>query len=171
MPSDWVMEEFRPHEREIRGYLRARFPSIDTDDVVQESYLKLLKLRAAQRIKSARAYFFSVARNTALTVFRRERIYSDVPVAELPPALLTAEGTDAAENACSQQRLELVVAAIDCLPARCREVMQRCVLAGRSTAAIAQELGLAESTVRVQIVRGVQRCREFMDAHGEGSQR
>lgn len=169
VPRDWVVQNFRPHETEVRGYLQARFPSLDTDDVVQESYLKLLRLRAAERIESARAYFFSVARNTALSVFRRQKIYSDVPVSELPPALLAADGVDGSEAAHSQQRLELVVAALDDLPARCREVMQLCLLEGRSTAEIARELGMAESTVRVQIVRGVQRCRAFMDARGEGA--
>jgi RNA polymerase sigma-70 factor (ECF subfamily) len=161
------VENFQPHETEIRGYLRARFPSIDTDDIVQESYLKLLKLRAIEKIDSARSYFFSVARNTALTLFRRQKIYSDVPVSELSPGLLTAEGDDAAAVACSRQRLELVIAAIDRLPTRCREVMQRSALGGQSTAAIARELGLAESTVRVQIVRGVHHCREFMRECGE----
>ncbi len=162
-----MIENFGPHETEIRGYLQARFPAIDTDDVIQESYLKLLKLRAVEKIESARSYFFSVARNTAVSLFRRERIYSDVPVSELPPAQLTAEEGDAAERVYSRQRLELVITAIDGLPARCRDVMRLCVLEGHSTAVIARELGMAESTVRVQIVRGVHRCREFMSAAGE----
>src|SRR3954471_3496743 len=62
LPRNWVVDNFRPHETEVRGYLQARFPSIDTDDVVQESYLKLLRLRAVEKIESARGYFFSVAR-------------------------------------------------------------------------------------------------------------
>ena len=167
IPQNWVIDHFGPHETEIRGYLQARFPAIDTDDVIQESYLKLLKLRAAEKIESARSYFFSVARNTAFSLFRRQRIYSDVPVSELPPSLLATNDSDASEPIYSRQRLELVITAIDRLPARCRDVMRLCVLEGRPTATIARELGMAESTVRVQIVRGVQRCREFMDAAGE----
>jgi RNA polymerase sigma factor (sigma-70 family) len=167
MPRNWVVDNFRPHETEIRGYLQARFPSIDTDDVVQESYLKLLKLRAAERVESARAYFFSVARNTALSLFRRQKIYSDVPVSDLPSTLLAAEGCDASETTYTRQRLELVTSAIDQLPARCREVMLLSVLQGCSTAAIAQQLGMAESTVRVQLVRGVHRCGEYLRERGE----
>jgi RNA polymerase sigma-70 factor (ECF subfamily) len=167
MPRNWVVEEFRPHEPEIRGYLQARFPAVDADDIVQESYLKLLKLRAAEKIESARSYFFSVARNTAVSLFRRQKIYSDIPVADLPPELLAADADDASETAYTQQRLELVIRAIDRLPARCREVMRLSAIEGQSTAAIAQALGLAESTVRVQLVRGVHRCRQFMDECGE----
>lgn len=171
MPREWVEEHFQPHESDIRGYLEARFPSIDADDIVQESYLKLLRLRATERIESARAYFFSIARNTALTLFRRQRIYGDVPVADLPESILASEECGADEVACSRQRLELTVAAVDELPARCREVMRRCLFQGHSTATIAREMGIAESTVRVQIVRGVQRCRRFIDACGEGGGR
>lgn len=167
MSRNWIVENFTPHETEIRGYLQARFPAVDADDVVQESYLKLLRLRAVQRIESARSYFFSVACNTALSLFRRQKIYSDVPVSELPPALLAAEGCDGSEVACAHQRLELVTSAIDRLPARCRAVMVLSVLEGRSTAVIAQELGMAESTVRVQLVRGVHRCRDYMQERGE----
>ncbi len=39
----WLTEEVQPHERALRGYLHSQFPSLDADDVVQESYLKLLK--------------------------------------------------------------------------------------------------------------------------------
>lgn len=165
--AHWVVENIRPHESAVRGYLEAHFPSIDADDVVQESYLKLFRLRAVQKITSARSYFFSVARNTALTVFRRQQLYSDVPVAELPPAACLDDTCDAAQSTYSRQRLELVVAALDELPARCREVMQLSLLEGLSTAAIAGRLGLAESTVRVQLVRGTQRCAEYIRQRGE----
>jgi RNA polymerase sigma factor (sigma-70 family) len=158
----WFAEEVRPHEAAVRGYLRNRFPSLDTDDVVQESYLKLLKLHAAQKVASAKAYFYAIARNTALTIFRRSRIYSDIPLSELPDSLCLDEDFDAAESTDTRERLEMVVAAIDSLPARCREVTQLSVLEGLPSAQIAVRLGIAESTVRVQIVRGVQRCAEFL---------
>lgn len=158
----WFAEEVRPHEPAIRGYLRNRFPSLDADDIVQESYLKLLKLHAADRIASSKAYFYAIARNTALTLFRRNRIYADTPVSELPDCLVLDEGSDAAESTYCRERLEIIIAAIDRLPGRCREVTQLSVLDGLSSAQIAVRLKIAESTVRVQIVRGVQRCAEFL---------
>jgi DNA-directed RNA polymerase specialized sigma24 family protein len=69
----WFTEEVNPHEAALRGYLHSAFPSLDVDDVVQESYLKLLRARAAGRIASTKSYLFSIARNTALTVFQRRR--------------------------------------------------------------------------------------------------
>jgi RNA polymerase sigma-70 factor (ECF subfamily) len=163
----WFAEEVRPHEAAVRGYLRNRFPSLDADDIVQESYLKLLKLHAADRIASAKAYFYAIARNTALTIFRRSRIYADTPVSELPDSLVLDEGCNAAEPSYAHERLELIVTAIDRLPARCREVTQLSVLDGLTSAQIAVRLKIAESTVRVQIVRGVQRCSAFLRERSE----
>lgn len=54
----WLTEKVRPHESALRGYLRRQFPSIETDDVVQESYLKLLKAKASGQVSSIKAYFF-----------------------------------------------------------------------------------------------------------------
>ena len=33
----WFAEEVQPHESELRGYLRRQFPSVEVDDVVQET--------------------------------------------------------------------------------------------------------------------------------------
>lgn len=162
----WFSEELQPHEGALRNYLRHRFPSVDTDEVVQESYLKLLRAKPG-RIDSAKAYFFAIARNTALRIFRRRRqLYSDVPVNELPDWRVLDGGSDAAEATNRSQRLELVVQAIDRLPARCREVIRLAVVHGLSNAEIARQLSLSQATVRVQMARGIRKCAGFLQQHG-----
>lgn len=157
--AQWLADEVQPHERALRGYLRHQFPSVDADEVVQESYLKLLKVQTAGRIESARAYFFSIARNTALKVLRRrQKLFSPISVNALPEWRVMEGGPDAAAVANAAQRLELVAAAIDRLPPRCREVLRLAVVRGLSTTEIAQELGVARATVRVQMARGIARC-------------
>ncbi|MFM9956267.1 MAG: RNA polymerase sigma factor [Opitutaceae bacterium] len=59
-----------------------------------------------------------------------------------------------------------VSAAIDSLPARCREILILRKLRGVPQKAIAAQLGLSEQTVQVQVSRGVRRCEEFLRAHG-----
>ena len=58
----WFADQVRPHEAALRCYVRSAFPSLDVDDIVQESYLKLLRVRAAGRIISTKAYLFAIAR-------------------------------------------------------------------------------------------------------------
>jgi len=160
--SRWLTEEILPHEAEVRGYLQNHFPNLEADDVVQESYLKLLRMRATHRIASTRAYFFSVARNTALTMLRRRKIYSSVPVNELTGSLVIDGGRDAAEIVNSEQQLALVVGAIEQLPGRCREIVSLLALDGLSYAEIAARLRLSESTVRVQTARGIRKITAYL---------
>jgi RNA polymerase sigma factor (sigma-70 family) len=166
--SGWLAAEVQPHEPAVRGYLRSQYPSIDADDVVQESYLKLLQARATGRVASAKAYFFTVARNTAVSIFRRRKIYADTPVNELPDWRVLDGGPDAAELANTRLQLDLVVEAIGGLPARCREIVTLAAVDGLTYAEIAARLGLSEATVRVQIARGVHKIAEFRRARGEG---
>jgi RNA polymerase sigma factor (sigma-70 family) len=163
--SKWFDEEVMPHEPALRGYLRRQFPSVEADDVVQESYLKLW--RAGAKVASAKAYFFAIARNTALSVFRRRKIFADTPVAELPEARVAAAGLDAAGEADLRQRMELAVAALDRLPARCREICVLATIDQLTPAEIAARLGITESTVYVQLARGVKRCAEYLRERGE----
>jgi RNA polymerase sigma factor (sigma-70 family) len=161
-PSEWFAEKLRPHEPALRGYLRSRFPSLDADDVLQESYLKLLRAGARTPIACTRAYLFAIARNTALTLFRRGRIFSDTPINELPDSLVLDPAADAAAITQRHQQLDLVAAAIAGLPGRCREIVTLALVEGLAHGEIARRLGLAPATVRVQVARGVQRIAEHL---------
>ena len=166
--AKWFAEQVHPHEARLRGYLRHQFPSVDTDDVVQESYLKLLRTHGASRITSAKTYLFSIARNTALTLFRRRRqLYSEVPVNELPDWRVLDGGPDAAEAANCRLRLALVADAVDALPPRCREIMVLALVEGLGAIAIAEKLALSENTVRVQLARGIRKCGDYLREKGE----
>lgn len=166
-PGRWFAEEVQPHEAMVRGYLRKHFPTLDEDDVVQESYLKLLKAKASGKIASTRAYLFAIVRNTAFTIGRRKQIYSNTPLNELPGLRVLHEGPDAAESANAFLRMELMREAIKQLPPRCRRVLMLAVLRGQSNAEIAMELGLAEQTVRVHLSLGMQKCADYLRGLGE----
>jgi RNA polymerase sigma-70 factor (ECF subfamily) len=142
----WLVEEIQPHEVALRGYLRSKFPSIETDDVVQESYLKILKSHTSGRVASARAFLFTVARNTAINIFRRRQFYSETTVNELPAWRVLDGGSDAAETAHDQFQLELAIEAIATLPNRRREVVTLIVIDRLGYAEIASRLGLSEAT-------------------------
>ena len=60
----WFSEEVQPHESSLRSYLRNVFPSLtDIDDLVQESYARLIRAKDAGRISYAKAFLFATARN------------------------------------------------------------------------------------------------------------
>ena len=163
----WFSENVQPHEPALRGYLRSRFPSVDVDDVIQESYLKIFRAGSAATVVSAKAYFFSIARNTALSIFRRRRLFSDTPVSELPEWHVLDAGVNGADTTSARLRLELAIEAIDRLPGRCREIFKLAALERLPAPEIARRLGITESTVYVQLARGVKKCSEYLRTRGE----
>lgn len=159
----WFENEVHAHDSMLKAYLHRSFPSIrDVEDVVQESYLRVWKTHATQPIRSAKAFLFMVARRVALDLVRRDRRSPFVSVKNLEHLFILDKTSQAREAADSRQEIELVVTAIDSLPARCREIFVLCQVEGFSQKEVAARLGLSENTVAVQSARGLQRCEEFV---------
>jgi RNA polymerase sigma factor (sigma-70 family) len=163
----WFFEEVQPHEPALRAYLQRRFPrGVEVDDLVQESYLRLLQARQTTRIDSAKAYLFTTARNLALAIFRRPKIFAPIELTESLASRIVEEGPDVVEQVSTQQETALLLDAIDALPGRCREVFILRKLRGLPQKAIAARLGLSEQTVQVHIGRGTRKCAEFLRRRG-----
>lgn len=163
----WFSAEVQPHEAALRGYLRGSFPAVrDVDDVVQESFLRVWRARAAQPITSAKAFLFQVARRIAVDAVRRERHDFVADVRDFPSSAVSLAEPGAAAAAIAQERAKLLADAIETLPARCREVFTMRKLQDLSQRETAARLGLSERTVEVQVARGMQRCAEYLRARG-----
>lgn len=163
----WFAEEIQPHEPALRAYLASRFPDVhDVDDLVQESYIRVLQVPETTRIQCAKAYLFATARNVALSILRRPKIFSSQPVTEFPALGVVEEGINVAETVSTHQEISVLLNAVDALPARCREIFVLRKLQGVSQKEIARRLELSEQTVQVQIARGAKKCAEYLRKHG-----
>ena len=162
-----LVQALHPHERDLRTYLRARFPSLsDVDDLIQETYARLLRARNCGQATLTRAYLFVVARNVGIDLIRRNRI---VPIERIdsPQCLSVVDDKpDAAETVSHDQELALLADAMQSLPKRCREILLLRRIEGLSHRAIAERLGIAEGTVNAQLAIGIVRCRQYLCAHG-----
>ena len=67
-----VPEHVHPHEPALRAYLSKRFPALpDHDDLVQETYARILRVDDPGRLTHPKAFLFTTARNVAIDLFRR----------------------------------------------------------------------------------------------------
>lgn len=77
----WFSEEVHLHEQDLRAYLRGKFPSLDdVDDLIQETYARILRARREGGVASPRPYLFATARHAALDILRRRTIVPFEPL-------------------------------------------------------------------------------------------
>jgi len=172
-PSDgtrWFSTEVQPHDAALRAWLRTRFPALgDFDDVVQETYLRVLQIRARDplRAHAVKPLLFTTARNLALDDLRRRQI---VPMYALPDDADAAACADDApgigEAVSRRQELSLLAEAIQALPERCRQILTLRKIYGLPQKEIARQLGISEHTVEAQVGIGMHRCADYLSRLG-----
>ena len=164
--SRWFADEVLPHEEPLRHWLGARFPSLgDRDDLVQESFLRVLRARAVGPIVNARAFLFTTARNIALNHLRHRRHERPEALGEIDPLGVVDEGASPAESAARRQEIDLLHVALQSLPIRCREVFTLRRIQGVSQQEIAARLGITEKTVENHCLFALRRCAVFFREH------
>ena len=158
----WFLETVHPHERSLRSYLRGSFPAVrDVDDVVQESYLRVLRSRLSQPVSHAKAFLFTVARHLAIDQARRDRA-SPVDVRQdLAEMAVIDERPGVAEVLSVQEKIQLLGEAIAALPTRCRTIVILRKLREMPQREVAAQLGISEKAVEAQVSRGIERCARY----------
>ena len=163
----WLAKEILVHERALRGYLSRFFKNgADIDDVVQETYARLLGLSepASHAVRNWHAFLFTSARNVALDRIRKSRVVSLDAMVEMESLDTLDQQPSADEALNARQELSLLADAIAGLPDRCREVLTLRKLYGLPQRVIAQRLGISESTVEKHVAYGVRLCADRMFA-------
>lgn len=163
----WFANEVQPHESRLRSWLRARFPTLtDADDVVQESYIRLIRARGSRSIRDPKSYLFATAFNVALDLFRRKQPVSIGDAGDLERLSVEEDRPGASAAASLAEELQLLREAIEALPARCRRVFTLRKLYGLTHREIAAQLNISEKTVEEQVSRATRRCAVFLRRRG-----
>jgi RNA polymerase sigma factor (sigma-70 family) len=175
VPERWFEEELRPHEPALKSWLRARFPTlVDVDDIVQEATVRVWRRQAHPRavpLRSVKAALFVVARNAVIDLLRRKAVAKTYSVAEIGELSVLDESADVVRTVVARQELELLTDAVRTLPDRCRQVITLTKVYGLSEREVAERLRISENTVRTQVVRGMERCAEYLRRRGVTRQR
>jgi len=166
-PSDspsaqWFAEHVHPHEPLLRSWLASRFSTrVAIDDIVQESYVRVLRARANGELHAPKAYLFATARNLALDYLRRHHVTRTDSLNEKDVSNVLDEH-DVPETVARNQELALLTEAIQTLPDRCRQIFTLRAVYGMTQRAIGEKLGISDRTVATQLAIGVSKCTEYM---------
>jgi len=144
----------RVHETRImRTGLRILGNRADAEDVAQETFLRLHRRGTQFETEAAlAAWLYRVAVNLCL-----DRTRARKPSAELRDLKSTTISVESA--AIQQQARDILLAALEELPARERAAVVLREIEGLETREVAEILGVAEATVRSQISKAVSKLR------------
>ena len=138
----------------------------DLDDLVQETFARVVAAQRSAPIATAKAFLFTTARNLAIDRIRRDQIIGIEPLTEIERLSVFEDVPGVSETVGRRQELELLTQAIQSLPERCRQVLTLRKIYGLSQREIAAQLGISEHTVEAQVGNGMRKCAEFLARHG-----
>jgi len=127
------------------------------EDVVQDVFVKVWEKRAElDQGKSLRSFLFTVAKRNLLNLIKRaqheryilEQLTYHQPEEDVPFSY--------------EQGRAIFTAAVEQLPAQCREVFVRCNMQGLSYRQTAEELGISEGTVNSQMVKAIRSIKQYI---------
>ncbi|MCG8527012.1 MAG: sigma-70 family RNA polymerase sigma factor [Opitutales bacterium] len=163
----WFDQEVLPHEKDLRVWLSSRFPTWpDLDDVIQESFFKLLKAHQSGPLVNPRAYLFVTAKNVVLGKIRHLKYERPEGAKEMDPLSIVDEMHSPLEETTRNDEIRLLIEALESLPRRCCQVMTLIKIYGFSHKEISLKLGISANTVRVQYANGLKRCAVFFRRKG-----
>lgn len=162
----WLGREILPHEADVRRWLhRSQLPAGEVEDIVQEAYCRLSALTDTAHISNPRAYFFTVTRNVVMDHIRRSRVVRMETIAEIDTLNIAWDAPTPETITGARRELERVNRLIEQLPERCRRIFVMRKIEGLSQREIAASLGVTETIVENDVVRGL---RLILKAIAEG---
>jgi RNA polymerase sigma factor (sigma-70 family) len=126
----------------------------DTEDLIQEAFLRLHIYCQTHEVREQEAFLVRTVQNLSVDSHRRahRELYVDEPVETLTlvDVRLTPD-----EDVAIQQRLDKVRAVLDALKPRTRDVFLMHRVEGYSSAQVAERFGISVSAVEKHIARAV----------------
>ncbi len=128
--------------------------SSDAEDAVQEAFLRVLRHRdSLEDVRDQRVWLIRIVWNIVLDRKRRARTRPETDDVEELARVLPANGLSAEERAAAAQHHAHVLACVDRLPPKERQVLMLSAFEELSSVEIASVLGITESSVRSRLFR------------------
>jgi RNA polymerase sigma-70 factor (ECF subfamily) len=151
----WLGRHVLPHEPQLRAWLRRRtLGGLEIEDVIQETYARLVAAESVAHVHDAKSYAFQVAGSVVIDHLRRMKVVPISSVPDLDYLEVVSDDPSPERQVIDRDELNRLAHMIADLPARVREVFVLRRVHGLSQREVAERLGLAESTVEKHMSRG-----------------
>ncbi|WP_018268044.1 RNA polymerase sigma factor [Methylosinus sp. LW4] len=158
-----IGELFSRNKRDLLKYLTRRFGPEDASDLLQETFLRLLRRDQGEAVADHPAFLQQIAVNLARDFSRRRKFEAtclefgdppeDAPTPDAPPGARLEE----------EEAMRALREAVAALPPRCREAFVLYVGQRLTTVEIAARLGVSRNMAQKHVRLALQRCRAALD--------
>jgi RNA polymerase sigma factor (sigma-70 family) len=107
---------FEAHSKEMLSYVRGRFPEVDSADIVQEAFLRVLQYPNSETIREPRTFLFQTAANVAVDYYRRSKTRDRFSDYETEPEVLEDVKGLPLKQCENEERLRLFSSWLENLP-------------------------------------------------------
>ncbi len=160
-PAGLVKRALEEFQGPLIGYATSILGDADrARDVVQDTFLKLYQQEPDKVNRSLKAWLFTVCRNRAFDILRKEKRMTTVESEQLE-SMASESGDPAAQAARSEQHSE-VIRFLDRLPDNQREVIRLKFQNELSYKEISEVTRLSVSNVGFLIHTGIKRLRQLL---------
>jgi len=166
VPNDnraFVADIEKQHGQRLRRFLasRLRHRSADVPDLVQEVFLRLLRIERHETIRSPEAYLFTVAFHVLHQhVMRRSALPESVEITSLIDQMESAPQSDPATRAETQQQLDELQGALRQLSPKAQAVLLLHRRDGYSLEEIGARLGFSRAMAAKYLSKAFLHCRQ-----------
>lgn len=152
----WIARHILPLEPGARAWLRRRLvPAQDIEDVIHDAYARLAALDSFDGVTQPQRFFFTILRNLLTDHIRRSKVVRIETMGAIDELPQLADHLTPERIAGDRADLALLLAVVETLPARCREIFRMRKMEGLPQRVIAQKLNISEGVVEHEGARGL----------------
>jgi RNA polymerase sigma-70 factor (ECF subfamily) len=164
---DWLTINFLPHEAELRTMLRrVCIGPAEIDDVIQETCYRILSGARLDHIRDPKPFVFRTAKNIVLDRIRRDAVVSIETMANLDELEIADTAPSPERVVFARAELKWVLGLVANLPDRCKSVFRARRIHGLSQIETTETLGLTDSVVEHEMMKGMRLMSEMVSRHG-----
>ena len=153
----------------LRAFFRKRANPQESEDLVQEVFMRLHARAATTPVGNPRSYIFQVATTVLIDNARRKVTRRDAAHQELTEALHPREEISPERTLLARERVNLALKALHGLPERTRQAFMLIRFESLSYAEAARHMGISVSGVEKHMIRAMERIAIAVRDAAEGS--
>jgi RNA polymerase sigma-70 factor (ECF subfamily) len=163
----WFEREILPHRASLERYLVRCFPhEADLDDIVQQSFERILARSTDEPIENPKFYLRRTAWSLIQSRIRRRAVASIDYYADLSAFDFQCDAPLPDDICAAREEFAMLAALYSELPSRTQDAISQIRLEGRPFIEVAEGLDLTVSGVAKQIRRAVRHMRAELEASG-----